>query len=694
MGSMKSVLTQLLRGALLQVRDRYDPHAWLEDVDSPRAVDWVDARSAATTKNFGHGPYFERTYSDLLGIIGDRSKLPRLRQRGDFLYELHRSEEHPRGVWRRTTPTSFVAGEPSWEILLDLDVLAQAEGVPWVWGGASLLPPLYERGLISLSRGGSDAVVIREFDLTTRKFVPNGFSLPEAKSHVSWIDLDTVFLGTNWGEGTLTNSGYPRLAKRWRRGQPFEEAELVFQGSPSAVSVSAFRDHTPGFERDVIVHGIDFFSREYWLLEQGITSIPIPRDASASFYREWLLVELRTSWVYSGKSFAAGSLIVTNFNEFMAGRGNFEELFVPGEKSSLEGFSTTANTIVVTELEKGRCRIHAITHRDGRWVRKPVSGLPENSTIVIMPGDPDHSDDVQVIVEDFTTPPRLFFGHFEGTELCGLDAPVSTQRPLFDTSGIEVTHHEARSEDGTLVPYFQVGPRHRGKTAVIVRGYGGFGISMLPTYAPKFGKAWLEQGGTFVVACIRGGGEYGPPWHEAARKQHRHRAYEDFVAVARDLCRRGVSTPSRIGAWGGSNGGLLTGNMLVTYPEDWGAIVSAVPLLDMYAFPSLLAGASWVAEYGNPRNPLDWVWLRRYSPYHQLQRGITYPPALFTTSRRDDRVHPAHARKMVARMEAMQLRKTFLLERADGGHSGTATPSEEAYADALVFSFLARSLSL
>jgi prolyl oligopeptidase len=694
MGSFNSSLIQLLRGAYLQLRDKPDPHAWLEEVENPQVVQWVDAHTAATTENFGQGPYFERSYTDLLAIIGDRSKLPRLRQRGNFLYELYRSEEHPRGIWRRTTPASFVAGEPSWDILLDLDALAQAEGIPWVWGGASLLPPLYERGLISLSRGGSDAVVVREFDVIAREFVPNGFCLPEAKSQVSWIDLDTVFLSTNWGEGTLTNSGYPRLAKRWRRGQSFEEAELVFQGSPSAVSVSAFRDHTPGFERDVIVHGIDFFSREYWLLEQGITLIPIPKDASASFYREWLIVELRTPWVHSKRSFAAGSLIVTNFNEFLAGRGNFEELFVPSEKSSLEGFCTTANTIVVTELEKGRCRIHAAVHKDGQWIREPVSGLPENSTIVIMPSDPDRSDDVQVLVEDFITPPALFFGHFEGSQLLGLDTAVATQRPLFDITGIEVSHHEARSEDGTLIPYFQVGPGGGGKTSVIVRGYGGFGISMVPSYAPKFGKVWLEQGGTFVVACIRGGGEYGPSWHDAARKQHRHRAYEDFVAVARDLCRRGVSTPSRIGAWGGSNGGLLTGNMLVTYPEDWGAIVSAVPLLDMYAFPSLLAGASWVAEYGNPRNPLDWGWLRRYSPYHQLQRGAKYPPALFTTSRRDDRVHPAHARKMVARMEAMQLRDTFLFERADGGHSGTTTPAEEAYADALVFSFLARYLSL
>jgi prolyl oligopeptidase len=692
MGSFNSSLIQLLRGAYLQLRDKPDPHAWLEEVENPQVVQWVDAHTAATTENFGQGPYFERSYTDLLAIIGDRSKLPRLRQRGNFLYELYRSEEHPRGIWRRTTPASFVAGEPSWDILLDLDALAQAEGIPWVWGGASLLPPLYERGLISLSRGGSDAVVVREFDVIAREFVPNGFCLPEAKSQVSWIDLDTVFLSTNWGEGTLTNSGYPRLAKRWRRGQSFEEAELVFQGSPSAVSVSAFRDHTPGFERDVIVHGIDFFSREYWLLEQGITLIPIPKDASASFYREWLIVELRTPWVHSKRSFAAGSLIVTNFNEFLAGRGNFEELFVPSEKSSLEGFCTTANTIVVTELEKGRCRIHAAVHKDGQWIREPVSGLPENSTIVIMPSDPDRSDDVQVLVEDFIT--ALFFGHFEGSQLLGLDTAVATQRPLFDITGIEVSHHEARSEDGTLIPYFQVGPGGGGKTSVIVRGYGGFGISMVPSYAPKFGKVWLEQGGTFVVACIRGGGEYGPSWHDAARKQHRHRAYEDFVAVARDLCRRGVSTPSRIGAWGGSNGGLLTGNMLVTYPEDWGAIVSAVPLLDMYAFPSLLAGASWVAEYGNPRNPLDWGWLRRYSPYHQLQRGAKYPPALFTTSRRDDRVHPAHARKMVARMEAMQLRDTFLFERADGGHSGTTTPAEEAYADALVFSFLARYLSL
>lgn len=684
-------------GRWLQLRDSQDPYRWLEKVESVRSLAWVDVQNAETAARLARDKAsFHALVGEIAEIIETPDKLPFVRRRGEFLYHFQRDGSHPRGIWRRTTPEEFQRDDPAWDVLLDIDALATLENTPWVWAGASLLHPTFERGLISLSRGGGDAAVVREFDLRTREFISDGFSLAEAKSSISWIDEDSVFVATDWGHDSLTKSGYPRIVKRWRRGETLDEAETVFEGSPSDMSVFAFRDHTPGYEREVFGRKPSFFTTEYWInREEGPSRIEVPDDAGVAWFNEWMLIELRDPWLVANTTYPSGSLLVTRSEEWLKGERNIEVLYTPSARCSLESFSTTKNTIVLTELNNVRTRLYTVTREDNGWVCRRMEGLPENSVIRVIPSDPFNSDEIQLFEENYVTPPTLFFGSATRTSSPDEYIPVKRQRPLFDATGLVVTQHEATSADGTLVPYFQVARADLpldGTAPTIVRGYGGFGISEVPSYAPKVGKGWLEKGGVFVTACIRGGGEFGPLWHEAARKRDRHRAYEDFVAVSRDLVRRGVATSQRIGAWGGSNGGLLTGNMLATYPKDWGAIVSEVPLLDMFSFNHLLAGDSWVDEYGNPTKPEDWLWLRRYSPYHQVRRGRRYPPALFTTSTRDDRVHPAHARKMVARMHEFGIPDVFLYEAREGGHSGMSEPRHEAKKAAVVFRFFAEYL--
>ena len=670
-----------------------DPFLWLEDVTGDRALAWVRERNQETTKAFEDSPAFRTLEADLLRILDSDARIPFIAKHGRHCYNFWRDARNPRGLWRRTTLAEYRKPNPRWEVMLDLDALGQAEGENWVFKGVEFLKPGHQRCLVSLSRGGADASVTREFDVRTKAFVADGFQLPEAKGGATWIDRDTVFVATDFGPGSMTASGYPRIAKRWRRGTPLAEARTVFEGSPTDIAVGASHDSTPGFGRDFVQRSPTFFTNEVFLLagDGTLTKVDKPDDAEASFHREWLLLELRSAWETGGQTHPAGALLAIRLRAFLAGKRDFAVLFTPTDTTSLAGHSWTRHHLILNVLEDVKNRLSVLTPgRDG-WTREPFAGAPAIGSVGVGAVDPGTSDAFFMTVTDFLTPTSLCHG------VVGQRPEKLKETPaFFDASGLEIRQHFATSEDGTRVPYFLVAARGLamdGARPTLLTGYGGFEVSNVPYYSGTVGHAWLSRGGVYVLANIRGGGEYGPRWHQAALRSNRPRAYEDFAAVARALADTKLTSPGHLGIMGGSNGGLLVGNMLTTYPELFGAIVCQVPLLDMKRYTQLLAGASWMAEYGDPDDPDDWAFIRGFSPYHNVRPGISYPPVLFMTSTRDDRVHPGHARKMMARMAEVSP-KAHYFENIEGGHGGAADNPQTAHMWALAYTFLWRMLGV
>jgi prolyl oligopeptidase len=673
--------------------DPTDPYLWLEDVSGDRALAWVKQQNAESTTELASTPEFGALENRLRSILDSQERIPLIEKRGDAYYNFWRDQKNQRGLWRRTTLEEYRKPHPAWETVLDLDALGAAEHENWVWHGAVWLEPDCERALLILSRGGADAAVVREFDPKTKAFVQDGFILPEAKSDVSWKDRDTLFVGTDFGPGTLTDSGYPRLTKEWRRGTPLAAASLVFEGQTADVAVSAMHDPTPGFERDVVLRGVTFWESDVFLRRNGaLAKIDKPRDAEASFHREWLLLRLRTGWDVAGRQYAAGSLLACNFDAFLAGSRTCDVLFAPTDRTSLDAYTPTRSRILLNELDNVRTRVRVLTPGREGWSREELPGLPPLASATVAAVDRYISDDFFAVVQDFVTPMTLSMG------TAGKAPPEVLKRApaFFDASGLTVSQHEATSQDGTRVPYFQVSRQTLpldGTAPTLLYGYGGFEVSMTPAYNPLVGAAWLERGGVFVVANIRGGGEFGPRWHQAALKANRLRAYEDFAAVAEDLVARKVTSRPHLGIEGGSNGGLLVGNMITRYPQLFGAAVCQVPLLDMRRYHKLLAGASWMAEFGDPDKPDEWEFIKSFSPYQNVRRNVKYPRVLFVTSTRDDRVHPGHARKMVARMKEMG-HDVLYYENVEGGHGGAADNKQKAFMEALADTFLWKQLSL
>lgn len=673
------------------VTEKEDPYLWLEDVTGEKALNWVKERNAKTQSHFDANPDFTKLKDDLLEILNSKERIPFVQKYGDHYYNFWRDEKNERGVWRRTSLEEYRKASPKWEVVLDLDAVATAENENWVWSGVQLLRPGYKRALISLSRGGADATVTREFDMETKSFVKDGFFRPEAKGSLGWIDENTVFISTDFGEGSMTTSGYPRLAKRWKRGTPMEQAELIYEGIATDMSVSAIHDDTPGFERNFVSRNLAFYNDElYWLNPEGkLVKIDAPNTANKNVIREYLLLELRDAWEVEGNKYAAGSLIVIKFDDFIAGKRKFDVAFEPSDNTSLASYGATKDHFYINVLEDVKNRIYVLTPTQEGWKREPLTGAPQFGTVSVSPVDADESNDYFLTVTDYITPTTLMMGSI------GKAPEKLKQLPAyFDASDLEITQNFATSDDGTKVPYFMVAKKNLkldGSNPTLLYGYGGFEISLTPNYSGSVGRAWLSQGGVYVVANIRGGGEYGPRWHQAALKANRLRAYEDFAAVAKDLVRRGVTKPERLGIQGGSNGGLLVGNMFTLYPNLFSAAVCQVPLLDMKRFHLLLAGASWMAEYGNPDKDGEWDFIKTYSPYQNVKPNTKYPTILFTTSTRDDRVHPGHARKMMARMEE-QGHQVMYYENIEGGHGGSANNKQAAYMQALAYSFLKQQL--
>ena len=668
-----------------------DPYLWLEDIDGARALAWVDAETAETVKRYG-SERFARD-RDVLAALWDRpDKIPFVSRRGAVAYNFWQDASNPKGLWRRATWASYRADAPAWEVLLDLDALAKAEGEDWIWGGSTSRPGAHDRAILSLSRGGGDASVLREFDIASKSFVADGFRLAEAKGGAAWVDADSVLLSSALGEGMATRSGYARTVRLWRRGESVEQAKIVFETKPEAMAVGGGIDRTSSKPRWIMSEQLSFFESEFLIGDgpDSLVRLPAPASAWKDLHGDWLLVKPRVDWEVEGTTHAADTLLGIRFSRFMAGARDFEILFTPGERRALQGFSFCGEKLLISSLDELRPRFVLATPGDAGWKREQIPGLPDVGVVSIWALDNyenESNGEALVSLQDPLTPPSLLLADLSASVVA---APTLLKQtpPNFDASGNIVTRHEAVSIDGERIPYFQVGPKApSGDAFVHMSGYGGFGISEEPRYNTAIGKLWLERGGVSVVANIRGGGEFGTRWHDAGRREKKRLTHDDFAAVAADLVARGVTTPKRIAAEGGSNGGILISNMLTRYPERFGALFCTIPLIDMRRYTHLLAGASWIDEYGDPEKPDDWAFLGDISAYHNAVPGLPYPPILIATSRRDDRVHPGHARKFAAKLQAMGYDASFY-EPASGGHGYGNDNKERATFTSLGLNFL------
>ncbi|MFT4200582.1 prolyl oligopeptidase family serine peptidase [Gordonia sp. (in: high G+C Gram-positive bacteria)] len=678
-----------------------DPNEWLEDVDGERQLAWVREQNQRALDEIAGTPRFEKIREQTLQILDNDDKIPGVVRRGGFLYNFWRDAANPRGLWRRTTLESYRTDEPEWDVLIDVDRLADDEDENWVWSSARVLRPrdgsdVWRHVLVALSRGGADATVIREFDLVSRTWVTpqeNGFTLPEAKSTMSWLDPDTVYVSTDFGEvdgePSLTESGYPRITKRWARGTDLADAPTVFAGEVTDVSAGAFYDSTPGFQRHFASRSTDFYNSLTYQLDPDddrLTLIDVPTDAHAAPYRQWLFVIPRSPWEVEGTTHEPGSLLVFDYDAYLAGGRDATVLFTPDASTSLADYSLTKSHLVLTTLHDVATRVSLLTL--GQWREATLDGLPELATISILDTDPEDGDEVFLSTSTFTTPPTLLHGTTTG----GVE-PIKHSPSFYDSSDVVAEQFFTTSDDGTRIPYFVVRRRDVESGPTLLYGYGGFQNALVPGYAASPGRNWISDGGIYVIANIRGGGEYGPTWHTQTQKAGRHKVYEDFSSVAKALVADGLTTVAQLGAQGGSNGGLLMGVMATRYPELFGALVCQVPLIDMRRYHRLLAGASWVAEYGNPDDPAEWEFIEPYSPYHQVCADVAYPPILITTSTRDDRVHPGHARKFAARLEQTGHRDVWYYENIEGGHGGAADNKQAAFLAALAYEFLWQQLT-
>lgn len=674
-----------------------DPFLWLEEIEGARAVAFVDAQNARTD-GWLRDEAYAADFDAVLAILNADDRIPFVGKSGDHLYNFWKDAAHPRGLWRRTTLDSYRTDTPAWEVLLDIDALNAAEGVAWAFAGAARSPDK-SRALVSLSFNGTDAVEVREFDIAGKRFVADGFALPKAKTHADWLDHDTLLVGSALEPDDTTEAGYARVVRKWRRGTPFSSAEIVFEVDKQDVWAGFGINRRPTHERVIYSRGLDF-TRSHIFVEPSHGALAgqrlrldLPEEVSVSAEAGTLLVSPKHDWNTGSQVIPSGALAAIGLESFMTGARDFDIVFTPSATRSLEGFVETRHGIVLQILDNVRGRIVLTRRGETGWVETALSPLPDNASIGAASfggeDEPDLGTEVLLTVTGFDRPTTTALWNGDGAPEPLKRAPAS-----FDGTGIEVKQCHATASDGTKIPYFLIGRNLSAKgppRPTILYGYGGFEVSLTPSYMAVTGKLWLEQGHLYALANIRGGGEFGPAWHLASRKATKHVAHDDFASVARHLANSGVTSASKLACHGGSNGGLLVGNMLTRYPELFGAVWCSVPLLDMARYTKLLAGQSWIAEYGDPEIPAEWEFIRRYSPYHLAEAGTNYPPILITTNRTDDRVHPGHARKMVARLEAMGHRVWFN-ETVAGGHSGAVDNVKQAQSQALGFAFLRQTI--
>ncbi len=700
------------------VTDLQDPYLWLEAVDSERSLHWVREQNALSLPLLKARPEYEPIRARTFGLLSSTDKIPYVFRMGDFFYNLWTDATHKRGLLRRTTLDEYKKASPQWESVLDIDALGKLEGENWVYKAITCMQPAYMLCMVAVSRGGADAVVWREFDAVQKQFVSGGFQLPEAKGTVSWLNATTLIVGTDFGPGSMTASGYPRVAKAWVRGTALLDAKTLFEGKASDVAAGVSLDRSVPQARMFASRSPDFWTSELSVRvsDGSFKLIDKPANAVAATVGQWLFLQLRSPWTLGGVTHPAGSLLVAGFDAYLKGERRMTTLFSPTATTAMSTYAVTQKHVIVNVLDNVTGRLVEWTMPQapgqGEWTARDVGGVVPNSKGTISIGSwHDRSlksdplgDAYTVNYSDFLTPDSYLLAKAGGDS-----REVLKRLPeRFDSTGMRTEQRFATSKDGTRVPYFVVFPKDaKPGLPTMLYGYGGFTQAQRPFYSGTWGSAWLARGGVVVVANIRGGGEFGPSWHQAALKANKQKSYDDFIAVGEELVKTGVTSAAQLGIYGGSNGGLLVGAVAMQRPELFGAVISAVPLLDMRRYHTLLAGNSWVAEYGNPDWADEWAYIGQYSPYQNVRPApaavasgaaaagalapssgtARYPRMLFTTSTRDDRVHPAHARKMVARMKALG-HEVLYFENIEGGHGGAADTGQRAELTALQFSYL------
>ncbi|MCC6918524.1 MAG: S9 family peptidase [Alphaproteobacteria bacterium] len=670
-----------------------DKFIWLEEVKGEKSLEWVKAHNAITEGELKNDPRYKPLLGEALAVLTAQDRIPYVSHRGGWLYNFWQDDVHVLGLWRRTPVESYKTEKPDWDVLIDFDKLSAAEGKKWSFKGASCLEPEYVRCLVQISPDGGDAVEVREFDINTRAFVKEGFFLPTNKSTVEWIDGNTVLVATGTGPNADTTSGYPRIARLWKRGTKIEDAGIVYEGKREDTAVYPVVYDTAEGAIPTVMRAVDFFDAENYLVapDGKTTMLPLPLYAEIQgIFKRQVLFKLRLDWAApDGVTYKQGSLLAFSMDDWQTSGAlpKLSVLFEPTERTAVDGVATTKETLFVAVLDNVRGRIYGRRFEGGAWTSPEAVQLPENGTVSIADAD-SHSAIAMFNYEDFLTPDSLFWSFDDGAHI----EKVKALPDRFDASGFEIKQFESTSKDGTKVPYFWVGPKGAAAPlATQLYAYGGFEVSMTPYYWQTAGKLWLARGNAFVIANIRGGGEFGPRWHEAGLKTKRQVVYDDFESVAEDLIARGLTTPKQLGISGGSNGGLLVGVAFTQRPDLFNAVLCDVPLLDMIRYTKLPPGASWIAEYGDPEIPAEREALLKYSPYQNLKDGVVYPRVFFMTSTADDRVHPGHARKMAALMESKGYPFLFY-EETEGGHGAATNQLVRAAQIAMQYVYLSKQL--
>ncbi len=674
----------IVANATAQAAD--DSYLWLEDVEGKKALEFVDQKNKTTFEVLSKEPMYQQTYSRTLEILNSKDRIANPDIYGDFIYNFWKDKDHERGIWRRTTKSGYLSANPVWEILLDIDEISKKDGVKWVYKGESGLYPKYNRFLISLSKGGGDAVVTREFDVTTKSFVENGFKMPEGKGGSSYFDENTLIVGSDFGPGTMTTSGYPRQVKLWKRGTTLNDATLIFEGDTTDVSCFGYllRDGTKDY-LTVIQYLTSYTSSCFvWQNNQKI-KLDIPADAQiGALLNNQLVLSLKSDWTVNGKTYKNGMVVSANFSKLLKDEKDIHIIFEPDAFSSVTSVSNTKNKLLLNILNNVKSELFIYTYDNNSWNKTKVEA-PDYGTIITGTTD-EFSDQYFFSFQNFLIPPSLYAADAQKNTI----VKVRSLPAFFDASHYKVAQYQAKSKDGTQIPYFVVSSKTMvldGKNPTLLYAYGGFEISMLPRYSGTMGNVWLDNNGVYVLANLRGGGEFGPQWHQDAILEKRQNCYDDFYAVAEDLIARKITSARHLGIAGGSNGGLLVGVAFTQHPDLYNAVFCANPLLDMKRYNKLLAGASWMGEYGNPDKPEDWAYIQKYSPLQNLKQGGGYPEVFFYTSTKDDRVHPGHARKMAAKMTDLGY-KIYYFEETEGGHSGGTTNELTAKYLALEYTYL------
>ncbi len=668
----------------LNEKNNKDPYQWLESIDDEKALEWVHNWNYKAQKTFSSHPEFQNIYDKNLEIMNSTDRIADPVIYGNFIYNFWQDEKHERGVWRRTSLKSYLEKKPQWENLIDIDKLSGQDNIKWVFKGATGLYPDYQRFLVNLSKSGGDAVVIKEFCAETKSFVEGGFIIPEAKGSASWINDNSLLVSTNFGEG-VTASGYPYQVKILKKGMQLKDAQEVFKGEENDMGVWGSVIPTEKKIYQLVARRTSFYEGEYYFIENGKTiKLQLPADIELStIFKDKVIFQLKSNWCINNRKYSQGSVISIGYDNLLKGKIDAELLVSPDEKSSVTSISATKDHLLINMLVNVKSELYSYQW-DKNWKKKKVDA-PDLGNITLGTSD-RFSNQFFYYFQNFLKPSTLYYGD-AGT---GKSHALHSLPSWFNTDKFQVRQLEAVSKDGTPIPYFVIHMKDmefNESNPTLLYAYGGFEVPQLPRFSALTGTAWLDKGGVYVLANIRGGGEFGPQWHQAGLKENRQKVFDDFYAVAESLISKKITSPQKLGIYGGSNGGLLVGVAITQRPELFGAAVCAVPLLDMQRYNKLLAGASWMAEYGNPDDPEEWKYIRKYSPYHNVKKGLDYPEVFFTTSTRDDRVHPGHARKMVAKMHNLGY-TIYYYENTEGGHAGASTNEQRAQMYAQIYTYL------